>query len=73
MKEITGLTLKELDKLHERTENEEIDDLSEENGVLRLKLKILNEYLTKIVESSLKSNYWVLFDCFYRARRRRGA
>jgi hypothetical protein len=53
MKEITGITLKELDSLHEQNENEEMEDLTEENQILRLKLKILNEYLTKVVDKTL--------------------
>lgn len=56
MREITGITLKELDRLHERTEAEELEDFTEENGVLRLKLKILNEYLSKVVDTTLTSN-----------------
>ena len=51
-----ALTLKDMDKLHFRNEDDELVDINEENELLRAKLKVLNEYLNQMVDSTMTSN-----------------
>eukprot|EP00347_Sterkiella_histriomuscorum_P007423 403348977 len=52
-KQTTYMKLRELEKLHVRNDDEILDEQTQENNLLRQKLKIVNEYLSKIVETQI--------------------
>lgn len=49
------MKLRELDKLHQRNDDEVLEEQTQENNLLRQKLKIVNEYLTKVVDTQITS------------------
>jgi len=50
-KTTTYMKLRELDRLHQRTEDELIEEQTLENQLLRQKLKVCNEYLSNVVDA----------------------
>eukprot|EP00347_Sterkiella_histriomuscorum_P006989 403350674 len=56
-KQTTYMKLRELDKLHVRNDDEILDEQTQENNLLRQKLKIVNEYLSKVVETQISKEH----------------
>ncbi|CDW85496.1 UNKNOWN [Stylonychia lemnae] len=54
LKQTTYMRLRELDRLHVRNDDEALEDERTFNALLRKKMKIVNEYLSKVVDNQIK-------------------